>query len=317
MTAIERPMTRPPRIVMIIAVVMGKRYNGKKKRQMNNPMKFKIDEEFENYLPALSREKFEQLEKLIVSEGCREPLVIWAGEDILLDGHNRYKICLRNKIPFQTVKKEFDSEDDAKLWMIINQASRRNWTEEEETLMMGKAFELQKKSHGGQLPRKGIVQNEPSLSTAEKVGKEFGKSASTVKRAAAVTAAVENLTKKIDPNFKKNYVEGNHPANVAIVAAAKVAEEKPELAKQILTGETVCSQLNAIENRLSENSGVKVCLAFFMETMSLAKKAFADRVMKTINDDGKKVVQKNFKTWMAEMEAYQDLFIKNTKEDGK
>lgn len=286
---------------------------------MNELMKFKIDAEFENYLPALPREKFEQLEKLIISEGCREPLVIWAGEDILLDGHNRYKICLRNKIPFQTVKKEFDTEDDAKLWMIMTQASRRNWTEEEETLMMGKAFELQKKKHGAPKGNKNAAENKPVTvsdlkSTAEKIGKEFGKSARTVERAAAVTAAVENLTMKIDPNFKKNYVEGNHPANVAIVAAAKVAEEKPELAKQILTGETVCSQLNAIENRLSENSGVKVCLAFFMETMSLAKKAFAERIMKTINEDGKKVVQKNFKTWMTEMETYQDLFIKNAKE---
>jgi hypothetical protein len=72
----------------------------------------------------------------------------------------------------------------------------RNWTEEEETLMMGKAYELQKKAttDGGKgTPKATVGQNEPRLNTASKVGKEFGKSASTVKRAAAVTAAVEKM----------------------------------------------------------------------------------------------------------------------------
>ena len=45
---------------------------------------------------------------------------------ILIDGHNRYEICTRNQIEFNTVSAEFDSRDDVKIWMIRNQLGKRN-----------------------------------------------------------------------------------------------------------------------------------------------------------------------------------------------
>ena len=50
-----------------------------------------IDNEFRNYIRPLSSEEFEKLEASILSEGIRDPLVIWQG--ILLDGYHRYKIA--------------------------------------------------------------------------------------------------------------------------------------------------------------------------------------------------------------------------------
>ncbi len=279
-------------------------------------MNFKVEPEFENYLPHRSPERQEMLEKQIIADGgVREPFVVWAGENILIDGHGRFKICLNNNLPYpEPVKMEFDNEDDAKLWMIMNQASRRNWSEEEETLMMGKAYELQKKQQGGDRKGENIKCADSHLiSTAGKIGEQFGKKANQVRRAEKISKAVEKIN-SMKPEFKEKYLSGEHPSNEKIIKAAKIADEAPEEAERILSGATVCQQLNAIEDKMSENSGVKVCLAFFMETQSLALKAFAPRIMKTINDEGKKVVQKNFKKWMSDMEAYQDLFIKNTKE---
>lgn len=57
-------------------------------------------------------------------DGCKHPLILWNG--ILIDGHNRYKICTEHNIPFETEDMEFASRDDAREWVIINQIGRRN-----------------------------------------------------------------------------------------------------------------------------------------------------------------------------------------------
>jgi len=53
---------------------------------------------------------------------------VWKGHNILVDGHNRYEICTAHGKPFETVEIEFASRDDAMVWIIDNQFSRRNLT---------------------------------------------------------------------------------------------------------------------------------------------------------------------------------------------
>lgn len=118
---------------------------------MNDKEKIVIDPEFSTLIPPLTDEEFAGLEKSIVEEGCRDALVVWneayfPGEDyhdaeynidddpdpylkerlILIDGHNRYKICQKHGIKFQIIKKEFDSRDHAYVWICDNQMQRRN-----------------------------------------------------------------------------------------------------------------------------------------------------------------------------------------------
>jgi len=83
-----------------------------------------IDNEFQALIPPLSAEEKQQLEANIIADGCRDPLVLWG--ETLIDGHNRYEICTRLGLPFDTVAKEFDSRDEVVLWMCINQLGRRN-----------------------------------------------------------------------------------------------------------------------------------------------------------------------------------------------
>ena len=54
-----------------------------------------IDPEFKSLLRELKNEEFEALEKSIKTYGCRDSLLVWG--DILIDGHNRYDICTKNK----------------------------------------------------------------------------------------------------------------------------------------------------------------------------------------------------------------------------
>lgn len=85
---------------------------------------FKIIPEFKELMPDLTLEEYSRLEESIKSEGCREPIIVW--DDIIVDGHNRYEICQKYNIPFKVLKKDFQSEEDAKEWIILNQLGRRN-----------------------------------------------------------------------------------------------------------------------------------------------------------------------------------------------
>ena len=87
------------------------------------------DKEFESLIPPLSSEEFAQLEENCVKDGIRDPLVVWESPDgdILVDGHNRWKISTSHAgIRFNVVKMHFENRDAAKAWIIQNQLGRRN-----------------------------------------------------------------------------------------------------------------------------------------------------------------------------------------------
>lgn len=90
-------------------------------------MKIEICTEFKALIPPLSLEEYSQLEKNIIADGCREPLVVF--NNTLVDGHNRYEICTKHDLPFSILEKDFADSGEAKLWMIDNQNGRRNLTD--------------------------------------------------------------------------------------------------------------------------------------------------------------------------------------------
>ena len=83
-----------------------------------------IDPELRDYIPPLSQVEFDLLRESIVEEGCNEPLSVW--NDTIVDGHNRYRICHENNIPFEYKEMSFDSKQDAMFWMAKRQLGRRN-----------------------------------------------------------------------------------------------------------------------------------------------------------------------------------------------
>jgi DNA modification methylase/ParB-like chromosome segregation protein Spo0J len=83
-----------------------------------------ILQELESLIPPLTSEEFKQLERNILEEGIRDPLVTWNG--ILVDGHNRYRIAQEHDMNYETLEKEFENLNDVKIWMVNNQLGRRN-----------------------------------------------------------------------------------------------------------------------------------------------------------------------------------------------
>ncbi|MCL1861951.1 MAG: hypothetical protein FWF78_00105 [Defluviitaleaceae bacterium] len=80
--------------------------------------------DFRDVIPPLSQEEYLQLEQNILTYGCRDAIVKWKG--VIIDGHNRHKICTEHNIPYATENKNFASKRDAVLWILQNQLGRRN-----------------------------------------------------------------------------------------------------------------------------------------------------------------------------------------------
>jgi len=88
-------------------------------------MDIRIDEGLRAYIDPLTEDEHEALERSLLAEGCRDALVLWG--DLLVDGHNRYAICQKHGIEFQTRQNTtFKSIEDVHLWMIENHLGRRS-----------------------------------------------------------------------------------------------------------------------------------------------------------------------------------------------
>jgi polyhydroxyalkanoate synthesis regulator phasin len=88
-------------------------------------MQITVLEELKAYIDPLTPDEHAALERSILAEGCRDALVLWG--DVLVDGHNRYGICQKHGLPFQTVQNpRFQSMEDVHLWMIDQHLGRRS-----------------------------------------------------------------------------------------------------------------------------------------------------------------------------------------------
>lgn len=84
-----------------------------------------INPQLRDYIDPLTQHEYLALERSLLKEGCRDALVLW--QDTLIDGHNRYAICQKHAIPFQTKQNDqFKSIEDVMLWMIDNHLARRS-----------------------------------------------------------------------------------------------------------------------------------------------------------------------------------------------
>jgi AraC-like DNA-binding protein len=170
-------------------------------------LNLEIHPDLEEFVVPLQPEEFKQLENNIRQEGCREPLMVWVRGDrhILVDGHNRYRICTRHDIPYEVKEIQFENLEEAKIWIINNQIGRRNLNPDQMSYYRGLKYESLKKNRGGYEFVESKGQSE--LPTAEKIAREFNVSESTVKRDSKYTRGL-NFIGILNPSLKKNILKG-------------------------------------------------------------------------------------------------------------
>lgn len=152
-------------------------------------MSIRIDKEFESLIPPLTDEEFKQLEENIVRDGIRDPLVVWHvpnGDDILIDGHNRWKIAAKHAgIPFDIKRMTFDLRDDVKAWIIQNQLGRRNvndFVRSELALQLKPLLAAQAKKRQSQAGKGEDVQKSAQARTRSELAKVAGVSHDTIRK---------------------------------------------------------------------------------------------------------------------------------------
>ena len=76
--------------------------------------------EMEQLLPPLSAEQFSALESDILANGCYAHIIV--NEDIVIvDGHNRFRICEKHGLPFKMLVFSFKDLLEAKQWALNTQ----------------------------------------------------------------------------------------------------------------------------------------------------------------------------------------------------
>lgn len=76
-------------------------------------------------LPPLSGEQLAVLEADLLANGCYAPVIV--NEDmVIVDGHNRQKLCQQHGIPYEMAVFSFVDLLEAKQWALDTQKGRRN-----------------------------------------------------------------------------------------------------------------------------------------------------------------------------------------------
>ena len=101
----------------------------------------KIDPEFKALIPPADEIKFKALEQSILADGCREPIVVWFAS--ILDGHNRFEICERHHIPYETQSIYCRNRQEAQVWICKNELSKTDLTDSARRYLIGKRLLLE------------------------------------------------------------------------------------------------------------------------------------------------------------------------------
>ena len=195
-----------------------------------------IDKEFAELIPPLAEEEYRGLEASIVSEGCRDALVCWG--DILIDGHNRYKICEEHGIEYRTVEREFSGRNEVLLGIMKNQLSRRNLNDFQRIEIVRKC-ENAVKAQARERQLSELKQNQDTVKknfsergeqSRDTLGSMAGVSGVTYEHAVAI---IDNAPDPVKEAVRKQEIS----INAGYEATKLPPEKQSEIATRIESGE--------------------------------------------------------------------------------
>ena len=163
----------------------------------------------------LDNDEIGQLKANILANGCQDSLKVWqttqkvinpdsaTNEEqfVLIDGHNRYKICTENNVSFAVSILKFQSLDDVISWMIDLQLGRRNMSPNEIAYYRGLKYNQEKKIE----KTDNFSSTGTSLKTSQKLAEQYGINEKTIRRDAEFAKGVESLS----PELKRDFLNGN------------------------------------------------------------------------------------------------------------
>ena len=184
-----------------------------------------VNSNYERLIPPLSAEELAGLATSIIAEGCRDSLIVNNG--VLLDGHNRYRICIEHNIPFKTKEIQLNGTSPEE-WIILNQFNRRNisnYTRTELALELESIYAAKAKANqraaGGAVP----AISPKAVDTREEIAKKAGVSSNTVSK-------VKIIKSKADPETLEKLACGEISINQAHKAIKRAEKEAAREARR-------------------------------------------------------------------------------------
>lgn len=176
-------------------------------------MNITVNEDLLAYIDPLTPDEHEALERSLLAEGCRDALVLWG--EVLVDGHNRYGICSKHGIPFNTVQNtQFKSLDDVHLWMIDQHLGRRSLSDFQRGVLA-----LRKKD----ILAANVPPAPADPSAAVPIKPEVAITREAIARAARISSNTISQIEKIQKTAAPELVAAIKSGTISINAAATVA----------------------------------------------------------------------------------------------
>ncbi|WP_053404272.1 ParB N-terminal domain-containing protein [Persicobacter sp. CCB-QB2] len=182
--------------------------------------------------PLTSEEKFNLFES-IKTDGIRDPLILWKREEdhVIIDGHNRYEAIQKMGIKdYPWIEKDFQSLEEAKDWMILNQFSRRNLNAKQLKYYRGLLYNRMKKKHGTNQYSKGVENfSTPKNKASEQIAQEQGVSEKTIRNDGLYQIGLDLWNEK-EPGIKEAVLSGKKKISDAKIRewATGLADEAPK-----------------------------------------------------------------------------------------
>ena len=197
-------------------------------------MAIKINEELRAYIDPLTEDEYAALERSLLAEGCRDALVLWG--DVLVDGHNRYAICEKHGIKYNTVQNEhFRSMDDVHLWMIDNHLGRRSVSDFQRGVLALRKKEILA-ARADQPPPPPPAASAAAAEPASGPQTAALPTRQALARAARVSSATLGQIERIQKKAAPELVEAIKAGVVSINAAAAISSLPEEKQKEAVAG---------------------------------------------------------------------------------
>jgi len=180
----------------------------------------RVDPEFAALIPPLTAEELAQLEQNVLRDGILETIKVWRGEDVILDGHNRFALAQKHDLMYHVKYMDFQTRDEAKLWVLDNQRGRRNLTPDQ-----GAVLGIKKEAILAAMQKRERA----------KAGRAQGGDATPEQQAKRLEVNV--TSKRSNERSRKQAAREYQTTEHKLRQAKKVEEAAPELNKKVLKGE--------------------------------------------------------------------------------
>lgn len=191
-------------------------------------MNITVNQELLAYIDPLTPDEHAALERSLLNEGCRDALVLWG--DVLVDGHNRYGICQKHGIAFNTVQNtQFKTMDDVHLWMIEQHLGRRSVSDFQRGVLALRKKDILAARQPAPPAAEPLAQPDadasasPVAATPAPQRTEAVPSREALAKAARVSSATISQIEKIQKSAAPELVAAVKSGTISINAAATVA----------------------------------------------------------------------------------------------